>query len=108
MFRHWRKPHGREAARYDSPRPGALGRNHRERRHDHAHEIVEPGRTEAAATELAENLAAKPPTGVASTKSAIGRFLRTGEMITSDGAAIDNVLGGRTEAYDAYVSDKLK
>jgi enoyl-CoA hydratase/carnithine racemase len=72
------------------------------------HEIVEPGRTEAAATELAEKLAAKPPAGVAATKSAIGRFLRTGEIITSDGAAIDNVLAGRTEAYDSYVADKLK
>jgi enoyl-CoA hydratase/carnithine racemase len=72
------------------------------------HEVVEPGRAEAAATELAEKLAAKPPAAVAATKSAIGRFLRTGEIITSDGAAIDNVLGGRSEAYDAYVSNKLK
>jgi enoyl-CoA hydratase/carnithine racemase len=72
------------------------------------HEVVEPGRAEAAATELAEKLAARPPAAVAATKSAIGRFLRTGEIISSDGAAIDNVLGGRTEAYDAYVSDKLK
>jgi len=72
------------------------------------HEIVEPGRTEVAATQLAEKLAAKPPSALAATKSAIDRFLGTGESISSDGAAIDNVLGGRTEAYDAYVSDKLK
>jgi enoyl-CoA hydratase/carnithine racemase len=72
------------------------------------HQIVEPGRTEASATELAEKLAAMPPAGMAATKSAIGRFLRSGESITSDGAAIDNVLAGRTEAYDAYVADKLK
>jgi enoyl-CoA hydratase len=72
------------------------------------HEIVEPGRTEAAATELAEKLAAKPPGGLAATKSAIGRLLRTGEIISSDGASIDDVLSGRNEAYDSYVADKLK
>lgn len=72
------------------------------------HQIVEPGRTEASATELAEKLAAMPPAGMAATKSAIGRFLRSGESISSDGAAIDNVLAGRTEAYDAYVTGKLK
>jgi enoyl-CoA hydratase/carnithine racemase len=72
------------------------------------HEIVEPGRTEAAATELAEKLAAKPPGGLAATKSAIARFLGTEAIIGSDGAAIDNVLSGRTEAYDSYVADKLK
>jgi enoyl-CoA hydratase len=72
------------------------------------HEVVEPGRTEAVATQLAEKLATRPPTGLAAIKSAIGRFLRTGEMIGSDGAAIDNVLAGRTEAYDSYVADKLK
>jgi len=72
------------------------------------HEVVEPGRTEAVATQLAEKLATRPPAGLAATKSAIGRFLRTGEMISSDGAAIDNVLAGRTEAYDSYVAEKLK
>ena len=72
------------------------------------HEIVEPGRAEAVATELAEKLAARPPAALATTKSAIGRFLRTGEMISSDGASIDDVLGGRTQTYDAYVADKLK
>ena len=72
------------------------------------HEIVEPGRTLAAATELAEKLATRPPAAVATTKSAIGRFLRTGEMISSDGDSIDDVLGGRTQAYDEYVAGKLK
>ena len=63
---------------------------------------------EAVATELAEKLAAKPPGGLAATKSAIARFLGTEAIISSDGAAIDNVLSGRTEAYDSYVADKLK
>jgi enoyl-CoA hydratase len=72
------------------------------------HEIVEPGQSEAAATALAERLAAKPPAALAATKNAIGRLLRTGEIITSDGAAIDTVLAGRTDAYDAYVADRLK
>jgi enoyl-CoA hydratase len=72
------------------------------------HEVVEPGRTEAAATALAESLAAKPPAAMATTKSALGRFLHTGEIIGADRAAIGDVLGGRAEAYDAYVSDKLK
>ncbi len=72
------------------------------------HEVVEPGRAEVVATELAEKLATRPPAALASTKSAIGRFLRTGEMIRSDGDSIDNVLGGRTQSYDAYVADKLK
>lgn len=72
------------------------------------YEVVEPGRTEAVATELAVKLAARPPAALATTKSAIGRFLRTGEMIGSDGDSIDNVLGGRTQAYEAYVADKLK
>jgi enoyl-CoA hydratase/carnithine racemase len=72
------------------------------------HQLVEPGATEAAATELAAKLAQRPPAAVAATRSAIDRFLRTGEMIGADGSAIDGVLGGRTEAYDAYVADKLK
>ena len=72
------------------------------------HEIVEPDRTLSAATELAEKLATRPPAAVATTKSAIGRFLRTGETISSDGDSIDDVLGGRTQAYDSYVADKLK
>jgi enoyl-CoA hydratase len=72
------------------------------------HEIVEPGRTEAAATDLAERLAAKPPGGLAATKSAITRFLGAETIITSDGAAIDNVLSGRNQAYDSYVADKLR
>ena len=72
------------------------------------YEIVEPGRTLAAATELAEKLATRPPAAVATTKSAISRFLRTGSMIRSDGDSIDDVLGGRTQAYDEYVADKLK
>jgi enoyl-CoA hydratase len=72
------------------------------------YQIVEPGQTEAVATELAEKLASRPPAAIATTKSAIGRFLRTGEMITSDGASIDGVLSGRTEAYDSYVAGKLK
>jgi enoyl-CoA hydratase len=72
------------------------------------HEIVEPGRTEAVATELAGKLAAKPPSAVAATKAAIDRFLRVEEIITSDGASIDAVLSGRNEAYDSYVADKLK
>jgi enoyl-CoA hydratase len=72
------------------------------------YQIVEPGQTEAVATELAEKLAARPPAAIATTKSAIGRFLRTGEMIASDGASIDDVLSGRTAAYDSYVAGKLK
>jgi len=72
------------------------------------HEIAEPSRTLAVATELAEKLASRPPAAVATTKSAIGRYLRTGETISSDGQSIDDVLGGRTETYDAYVADKLK
>jgi enoyl-CoA hydratase/carnithine racemase len=76
--------------------------------HGIVHEIAEPGRTEAVATELAEKLAAKPPAALAATKAAIGRLLRSGEIIASDGASIDDVLGGRTEAYDSYVAGKLK
>jgi len=72
------------------------------------YEVVEPGRTEAVATELAERLAARPPAAVAATKSAIASLLRSGEMIGSDGDAIDNLLSGRTEAYDSYVADKLR
>jgi len=72
------------------------------------HEIVEPGRTEAVATELAEKLAAKPPSALAATKAAIDRFLGTEAIIRSDGASIDAVLSGRNEAYDSYVADKLK
>jgi len=72
------------------------------------HEVVEPGRAEAVATELAEKLATRPPAALATTKVAIGRFLRTGEMIRSDGDSIEDVLGGRTQTYDAYVADKLK
>jgi enoyl-CoA hydratase/carnithine racemase len=72
------------------------------------HEIVDPGRTEAVATELAEKLAAKPASAVGTTKAAINRFLRVEEIIRSDGASIDAVLSGRNEAYDSYVADKLK
>jgi enoyl-CoA hydratase len=72
------------------------------------HEVVEPGRAEAVATKLAEKLATRPPAAMATTKGAIGRFLRTGEMIHSDGGSIEDVLGGRTQSYDAYVADKLK
>ena len=61
-------------------------------------------RTEAAATELAE----KPPAAIAATRSAIDRFLRTSEMLGSDGAALEGVLGRRSEAIDAYVDKKLK
>jgi enoyl-CoA hydratase len=61
------------------------------------HQIVEPSQTEAAATALAEKLAAKPPAGLAATKSAIGAYLRSGEMITGDGAGIDAVLAERSE-----------
>jgi enoyl-CoA hydratase len=56
------------------------------------HRIVEPGQTEAAATALAEELASKPPAGLAATKSAIGAYLRSGEMINDDDAGIDAVL----------------
>jgi hypothetical protein len=45
---------------------------------------------------------------MAVTRSAIDRFLRTGEILTSDGAAVEGVLGGRSEAYDAYVDKKLR
>ena len=72
------------------------------------HEIVEPGRTEAAATALAEKLAAKPPAAIASTKRAIARMLRTQESIAVDAATIDNALEGKGNDYDDYVADKLK
>lgn len=78
------------------------------KRYGIVHQIVEPGQTEATATVLAELLAAKPPIAIAATRNAIGRHLRTRDIITADGAAIDTVLGGRTEAYDAYVAGKLK
>ena len=65
-------------------------------------------RTEAAATELAEKLAEKPPAAIAAPRSAIERFLRTSEMLGSDGGALEDVLGRRSEAYDAYVAKKLE
>jgi enoyl-CoA hydratase/carnithine racemase len=61
------------------------------------HQIVEPGQTEAAATELAEKLASKPPAGLAVTKKAIRGYLRTAEMINADGSAIDTVLAERSK-----------
>jgi enoyl-CoA hydratase/carnithine racemase len=72
------------------------------------HEVVPEGRTEAAATALAEQLAAKPPAGMSATKRAIAAYLRTAEIITADGGAIDAVLSGQSEAYDNYVASKLK
>jgi enoyl-CoA hydratase len=72
------------------------------------HEIVDPGQTLANATALAEALAAKPPPAVAAVKRAIARFLHTEASIGADGGAIDAVLSGRPESYDAYVRDKLK
>jgi enoyl-CoA hydratase len=72
------------------------------------HQVVEPGRTEAVSTELAEKLAERPPGAMSATRSAIDRFLRTGELLSSDGAAVEGVLGGPSEAYDAYVDKKLK
>jgi enoyl-CoA hydratase len=72
------------------------------------HQLVEPGRTEAAATELAEKLAERPPAAISATRSAIDRLLRTSEMLGSDGAALEGALGRRSEAYDAYVEKKLK
>jgi enoyl-CoA hydratase len=61
------------------------------------HQIVEPSQTDAAATALAEKLAAKPPAGLAATKSAICAYLRSGEMITGDSAGIDSVLAERSK-----------
>lgn len=61
------------------------------------HQIVEPGQTEAVATALAEKLAARPPSGLAATKSAIGAYLRSGDMIGGDGAGIDAVLADRSQ-----------
>jgi enoyl-CoA hydratase/carnithine racemase len=61
------------------------------------HQIVEPSQTEAAATALAETLAAKPPAGLAATKSAICAYLHSGEMITGDSAGIDAVLAEQSK-----------
>ena len=71
------------------------------------HELVEPGQAETAATALAEKLAAKPPPGLASTKAALARLLRTREIIESDADAIERTLTGQSDTYDSYVSGKL-
>ncbi len=70
------------------------------------YQIVEPGETEAAATALAEKLAAKPLAAVAGTKQAINRRL-VGDSIAADEAAVDAILSGSSSAYSDYVSSKL-
>lgn len=69
------------------------------------YEIVEPGQSEAAATTLAARLAAKPPSGVAGVKRALARGIE--DVITSDAAALDSVIGGSGEDYQGYVGRKL-
>lgn len=70
------------------------------------YQIVEPGETEAAATALAEQLAAKPPMAQAGTKAAITRRL-VGDSIAADEAAINTALNATADTYSDYVSGKL-
>ena len=69
------------------------------------YDVVEPGQAETTATSLAELLAAKPPSALASVKRALAQGVR--DRISGDSEALSSALTGTDPVYEEYVGKKL-